>query len=61
MHDLLRLFRGAGLTRLTEIALGSMLVATVFQVLVMGWYNLRLLTGAAKQAEKVVHDVRWKP
>jgi len=30
-------------------------------VLVMGWYNLRLLTGAAKQAEKVVHDVRWKP
>src|SRR5262252_2363957 len=52
---------GAGLTRLTEIMLGSMLVATVFQVLVMGWYNLRLLTGAARQAEKVVHDVRWKP
>jgi cardiolipin synthase len=52
---------GAGLTRLTEIALGVMLVATVLQVLVMGWYNLRLLTGAAKQAERVVHDVRWKP
>jgi len=52
---------GAGLTRLTEIALGLMLVATVLQLLVMGWYNLRLLTGAAKQAERVVHDVRWKP
>jgi cardiolipin synthase len=52
---------GAGLTRLTEIALGSMLVATALQVLVMGWYNLRLLTGAARQAERVVHDVKWKP
>ena len=52
---------GAGLTRLTEIALGSMLVATTLQVLVMGWYNLRLLTGAARQAERVVHDVKWKP
>ena len=50
---------GAGLTRLTEIALGVMLVATVLQVLVMGWYNLRVMSGAAKQAEKVVHDVRW--
>jgi cardiolipin synthase len=50
---------GEGLTRLTEIALGVMLSATVLQVLVLGWYNLRLLTGAARQAEKVVHDVKW--
>ena len=50
---------GEGLTRLTEIALGVMLSATVLQVLVLGWYNLRLLTGAARQTEKVVHDVRW--
>jgi len=50
---------GAGLTRLTEMALGVMLVATVLQVLVMGWYNLRVMSGAAKQAERVVHDVKW--
>jgi hypothetical protein len=31
----------------------------VLQVLALGWYNLRLLTGAAKQAERVVHDVPW--
>ncbi|MEQ1832816.1 MAG: CDP-alcohol phosphatidyltransferase family protein, partial [Candidatus Eisenbacteria bacterium] len=37
---------GEGLTRLTEIALGVLLSATVLQVLVLGWYNLRLLTGA---------------
>ncbi len=51
---------GEGLTRLTEIALGVMLSATVLQVLVLGWYNLRLLTGAAKQADKVVRDVQWR-
>jgi len=50
---------GAVLSQHTEIALGVMLVATVLQVLVMGWYNLRLLTGAAKQAERVLHDVKW--
>jgi cardiolipin synthase len=50
---------GHGLTRLTEIALGLMLSATVLQVLALGWYNLRLLTGAAKQEERVVHDVPW--
>lgn len=50
---------GEGLTRLTEIALGVMLSATVLQVLVLGWYNLRLLTGAAHQADRVVRDVPW--
>jgi phosphatidylglycerophosphate synthase len=51
---------GAGLTRLTEIALGVMLSATVLQVLVLGWYNLRLLTGAVRQADRVVRDVQWR-
>jgi cardiolipin synthase len=50
---------GEGLTRLTEIALGVLLSGTVLQVLVLGWYNLRLLTGAAKQADRVVRDVPW--
>lgn len=49
---------GAGLTRLTELALGVMLSATVLQVLVLGWYNLRLLTGAARQ--NVVRDIQWR-
>ncbi len=51
---------GEGLTRLTEIALGVMLSATVLQVLVLGWYNLRLLTGAARQNDRVVRDVQWR-
>ena len=46
-----------GLTRLTEIALGLMLSATVLQVLALGWYNLRVMTGHAKQAGKVVGEV----
>jgi hypothetical protein len=29
-------------------------------VLVLGWYNLRLLTGAARQADRVVRDVQWR-
>jgi cardiolipin synthase len=51
---------GAGLTRLTEIALGVMLSATVLQVLVLGWYNLRLITGSARQSDRVVRDVQWR-
>ena len=46
-----------GLTRLTEIALGLMLGATVLQVLALGWYNLRVMSGQAKQADKVVGQV----
>jgi hypothetical protein len=46
-----------GLTRLTEIALGLMLCATVLQVIVLGWYNLRVMTGQAKQADKVAGEV----
>lgn len=46
---------------LTEIALGGLLAATVIQVLLLGWYNLRVMTGAAAAAAKgrVVGDVRW--
>src|ERR1041385_958388 len=51
---------GEGLTRLTEIALGVMVSATVLQVLALGWYNARLLTGAPRAADRVVHDVKWR-
>ena len=48
------------LSSLTEIAVGGLLSATVVQVVVLGWYNLRLLTGeAAKARGRVVGDVRW--
>ncbi len=48
------------LETLTVIALGVMLSATVIQVLVLGWYNLRVMTGAAEAAGgRVVGDVRW--
>jgi cardiolipin synthase len=48
------------LETLTVIALGVMLSATVIQVLVLGWYNLRVMTGAARAAGgRVVGDVRW--
>jgi cardiolipin synthase len=48
------------LESLTVIALGVMLSATVVHVLVLGWYNLRVMTGAADGARgRVVGDVRW--
>lgn len=48
------------LTSLTVIALGVMLSATVIQVVVLGWYNLRVMSGAAAEARgRVVGDVRW--
>lgn len=49
-----------GLTRLTEIALGLMLSATVLQVLALGWYNLRIMSGQAKQVGKVVGEVQGR-
>ena len=49
-----------GLTRLTEIALGVLLAATTVQIVLVGWYNLRVMTGAASEAGRVVGDVRWK-
>lgn len=48
------------LETVTVIALAVMLSATVIQVLVLGWYNLRVMTGAAEAARgRVVGDVRW--
>lgn len=47
------------LVPLTEIALGVLLVVTVAQVLVMGWYNLRLMRGASDAQGRIVGDVRW--
>jgi cardiolipin synthase len=45
---------------LTEIALGVLLGATVIQVIALGWYNLKLMTGEAARARgRVVGDVRW--
>lgn len=45
---------------LTVIALGVMLSATVIQVIMLGWYNLRVMSGAARAAGgRVVGDVRW--
>jgi cardiolipin synthase len=47
------------LEALTVIALGVMLSATVVQVVVLGWYNLRVMTGAADATRgRVVGDVR---
>ena len=44
---------------LTDIALGVLLSATVIQVIVLGWYNLKLMTGDARARGGVVGDVRW--
>jgi len=46
------------LVPLTNIALGVLLSATVLQVVALGWYNLRLMTGAAAVPGRVVGDVR---
>ena len=48
-----------GLTRLTEIALGVLLGATTIQMIGVGWYNLRMLTGQARATGHVVDDVDW--
>lgn len=45
---------------LTSIALGVLLSMGVAQGLVMGWYNLRLLTGEAQAARRVIGDVDWR-
>jgi cardiolipin synthase len=48
------------LAALTELALGVLLVATVGQVLALGWYNLRVMTRPADAPGRVVGDVRWR-
>lgn len=48
------------LESLTVTALGVLLAATVIQVIALGWYNLRVMTGAnAATRGRVVGDVRW--
>jgi cardiolipin synthase len=59
---LLHATRGAlaeRLVPLTQIALGVLLSATVAQVMVLGWYNLRVMRGQAETRGRVVGDVRW--
>ncbi len=48
------------LTPLTEIALGVLLAATTVQIFLVGWYNLKMMTEAARSEGRVVGDVRWK-
>jgi cardiolipin synthase len=48
------------LTQLTEIALGVLLAATTVQIILVGWYNLRVMTGAAKAGGGVIEDVRFR-
>jgi cardiolipin synthase len=62
LHTLLHTRHGAlaeALQPLTQIALGVLLSATVAQVLALGWYNLRVMTGKVKANGRVVGDVRW--
>jgi cardiolipin synthase len=49
------------LAPLTTLALGVLLVAAVGQVVALGWYNLRVLSGRAESPGRVVGDVRWGP
>jgi len=46
------------LAPLTQNALGILLTATVGQVVALGWYNLRTMTGRVEEG-RVVGDVRW--
>ncbi len=47
------------LAPLTQVALGVLMSATVAQVIVLGWHNLRVMTGRVETAGRVVGDVRW--
>ncbi len=48
------------LTQLTEIALGVLLAATTVQIVLVGWYNLRVMTGAIAGSGRVIEDVRFR-
>lgn len=63
LYTLLLAVRGElahALTPLTEVALGVLLSATVVQVVLLGWFNLRVLRGQAREASRVVDDVDWR-
>lgn len=47
------------LAPLTSVALGLLLSATVAQVVILGWYNLRVMRGKTEAIGRVVGDVRW--
>jgi hypothetical protein len=47
------------LSLLTELALGVLMTATVGHVIVLGWHNLREMTGKIEASGRVVGDVRW--
>lgn len=49
----------ATLTPLTEIGLGVLMSLTVVQAVILGWYNLRVMTGEVRTPGRVVGDVRW--
>lgn len=51
--------RASALIPLTRIALGVLLSATVAHVVVLGWYNLRVMHGHSRARGRVVGDVRW--
>lgn len=47
---------------LTVVALGVLMSATVIHVAVLGWWNLRHMTGKSRATPgRVVGDVRWGP
>jgi cardiolipin synthase (CMP-forming) len=48
---------GESLAPLTRDALGVLLGLTVGQVVALGWYNVRMMTGAARVPGRVVDDV----
>lgn len=47
------------LAPLTEVALGALLLATVGQVIALGWFNLRTMPGRAAEKSRVVEEARW--
>lgn len=49
----------ARLQPITEIALGGVVALTLGQVIVLGWYNVRTMTGEVEARGRVVGDVRW--
>jgi cardiolipin synthase len=44
---------------LTEHAIGALLAAAVVQAVAIGWYNLKVMSGAEARTGRVVGDVRW--
>ena len=48
------------LTQLTEMALAVLLAATAVQITLVGWYNLRVMTGAAAEGTRVIEHVRFR-